>query len=292
MDKIAKLKLMMAMLIFGSIGIFIKNIDLPSTMIVLWRTMIGSITLAFLFVIKKQKINKEGIRNNFFQLIFAGIVLGGEWVCLFESYRYISVSMATLLYYCAPILVFLFAAVFFKEKITLKKALGILAAMIGMLFLNGEAFSSKQSIIGLGMGILAALLYASLMITNKAIKNLSGLQSTFIQMIIAFFIMMIYTLVSSGSIKIAVKHEDLILLLIVGVVHTGIACYWYFSSMQVLPSQTTSILSYIDPTSALLFSAIFLNERLTTLQIIGAVFILAGMILQSIHFKKGKNIDS
>ncbi|MEG0330502.1 MAG: DMT family transporter, partial [Longicatena sp.] len=186
-----KIKLAIAMLIFGSIGIFVKNIDLASAIIVQWRTYIGFVFLTILFILSKQKLNINSIRKNIGILILTGIVLGTSWVVLFEAYRYTSVSMATLLYYCAPIIVFFLSACLFKERITRSGVIGILVAISGMIIINVVGVSN-ESVIGIICGLLSAVLYALLMILNKYIKHLSGLESTFIQLGVAAIVMSIY----------------------------------------------------------------------------------------------------
>lgn len=282
----SQLQFIIAMLIFGSIGLFVKAINMPSSVIVLMRTIIGSLFLALVILIRKQPINREAILNNLPVLVLAGVVLGTGWAFLFEAYRYTTVSAATLLYYCAPIVVFLLSPAIFKESLTWSKMLGIASAIIGMVIVNGLGIGGSNPYLGLICGIVSALLYAALMILNKFIKNLSGLESTLAQLIIAAFTMTFYVLLSHESKWSFSSRLEIFLLVTVGIVHTGIACYLYFSSMQKLPGQTIAVLSYIDPVSALFFSAIFLNERLTLFQILGALLILGGTAFSQLYQAK------
>lgn len=279
----AELKLIMAMLIFGSIGIFVKAINLPSVEIVLLRTIIGSIFLAIIFLFTGQTMNIKAIIGNLPILIIVGIFLGGNWVFLFKAYNHTTVSIATLLYYSAPIMVFLLSPIIFKEKLTSHKIIGAIITIIGMVVINGINSDGQGLSLGIIYGLLSALFYGLVMITNKFIKNLSGLESSFIQLLIAAIIMIIYTLSTSESALQIPSGYDLIWVVILGVVHTGIACYLYFSSMQELPSQTIAIMSYIDPASALIFSAIFLGERLSMIQILGALMILGGTAYNQLY---------
>lgn len=282
----SQLQFIIAMLIFGSIGLFVKAINMPSSVIVLMRTIIGSLFLALVILIRKQPINREAILNNLPVLVLAGVVLGTGWAFLFEAYRYTTVSAATLLYYCAPIVVFLLSPAIFKESLTWSKMLGIASAIIGMVIVNGLGIGGSNPYLGLICGIVSALLYAALMILNKFIKNLSGLESTLAQLIIAAFTMTFYVLLSHESKWSFNSRLEIFLLVTVGIVHTGIACYLYFSSMQKLPGQTIAVLSYIDPVSALFFSAIFLNERLTLFQILGALLILGSTAFSQLYQAK------
>lgn len=286
-----QLYFIISMLIFGSIGLFVKKISMASWLIVLMRTIIGSIFLIFVLIIGKQPINKASIKNNFSILLLSGLVLGAGWVSLFETYNHTTVSTATLIYYSAPIIVFLLSPVVFKESLNLSKTIGIMAAIIGMILVNGFGIEGSNSHLGLIYGIISALLYATLMILKKFIKDLSGLESTLAQLIIAALVMIIYALYKNEINWSFNNRMEIFSLLILGIFHTGIACYLYFSSMKKLPGQTVAILSYIDPVSALFFSAIFLNERLAPIQILGAFLILGGTAFSQLYPSKGLNTD-
>jgi len=278
MIKSSKAKFIMAMLIFASIGIFVKNIDLPSPIIVQWRTIIGSIFLFLLFIIRKKKIDIQGIKNNLIPLIIAGLVLGGGWAFLFEAYHHTSVGMATMAYYCAPIGVFILSPIIFREKVSSRQVIGMVAAILGMLVVNvlgtkGEVFS-----IGVVYGLIAALFYAILMITNKFVRGISPVESTWVPLIVAGIVMSTYVFFTTGKIIHLPHASELWLVLILGVVHTGIAYHLYFSAIHQLTGQSISILSYIDPGSALLFALVFLGERLSLYQLLGAVLIFGGTI--------------
>ena len=284
--KLPQLKFIIAMLIFGSLGLFVRAINMPSSVIVLMRTIIGSLFLALVILIRKRPINRKLILSNFPILALSGLVLGAGWVFLFETYRYTTVSTATLLYYCAPIIVFLLSPVIFKERLTWNKTLGIVAAIIGMSIVNGFGLGGSNPYLGLICGAFSALLYAMLMILNKFIKNLSGLESTLAQLIIAAFVMTFYVLFSHEYTWPFSNGLEIFLLMTLGILHTGIACYLYFSSMRELPGQTIALLSYIDPVSALFFSATFLDERLSFPQIVGALLILGGTAFSQLYQAK------
>jgi len=164
----------------------------------------------------------------------------------------------------------------FKERITTGKVVGIVAAIAGMVIINAFDMGSAGLSTGVLCALASALLYATLMILNKQLSDLSGLESTFVQLVIAMIVMAIYTGISTGQILHLPRGNEILLVATVGVLHTGIACYVYFSCMQQLPGQTVAIMSYLDPASTLVFSAVLLQERLTLLQIIGACLILGG----------------
>lgn len=278
MLKSSKLTFIIAMLIFGSIGTFVKSIHLPSVAIVHWRTIIGSLFLVVIFAVQKKSIDFRSVRKDLIALILAGIVLGGNWVFLFEAYRYTSVGVATMLYYCAPIVVFFLSPILFHDQFKVSQCIGIAVALIGMLVINFVGTDLGGFSIGIVYGLISALLYASLMIVNKFIRAVSGLESTLFQLMIAGIILTIYIFITTGQLLYLPSGNDILLICMVGILHTGIAFSMFISSMQSLSGQHISLFSYIDPASALLFAFIFLGERLTWPQMLGAILIFGGTL--------------
>lgn len=280
--KKAKLSVVFSMLTFGTIGIFVKNIALSSSEIALYRGIFGSLFLLGVLVLKKEMIPLAVFKKNAKVLLFSGAAIGINWILLFESYRYTTISNATLSYYIAPVIVVIFSASLFKEKLTLKKILCTAAAMIGMfLIVNSGAAGiiSADHIKGVGLALSAAVLYASVILVNRFVKELSGLQSTFIQLFVASIVLLPYVLATQGFHLTTVDRNSFIYLLVLGVVHTGIAYALFFSAIPYLKSQTTAMLSYVDPASAVFFSAVFIKEELTLIQLIGGVLVLGASFI-------------
>ena len=267
-----------SMLIFGTNGLLVMHISLTSAQIVLTRTFLGSIFLLFV-MLAKHELSFSQYRQDALPVMISGICLGANWVFLFEAYRYASVSIGTLLYYCGPMIVMALSPLLFHEKLSWNKIAAIAAVAAGMICITGIAGAQTLSARGLMNGLAAALLYAGLIISNKRIRHVSGLASTFAQLVIAFCVILIYLLLRGGLPFGIASGSELACILVLGIVNTGIACWFYFSSMQRLPGQTVALCCYVDPLSAVLFSALFLGERLNVLEGIGAVLILGGALL-------------
>lgn len=282
------IKFLISMFIFGSIGIFVRKINLPSEIVVTARTVIGSIFLISLKLIGKNKLNLDGIKKNLILLLISGCILAGGWVLLFEAYRYTTVSSATLIYYSAPIFVFILSPLIFKEKIKGVKLAGIFLSFVGLVIINDVGVGGVDPIRGVIAGLLSAVTYALIMIFNKLIKDLDGFDTTLIQILIAAIVMIVLMIYKGGIVDISLSGEEIFLLLIVGIVHTGIACYLYFSSMAKLPAQNIAVMSYLDPATALFLSYIFLNEKLTMLQLIGGAMIFIGTAISQYESKENK----
>lgn len=278
----SKLLFILSMLIFGSIGIFRKYIPLSSSVIAISRGFIGVLFLLVLILLKKDKLNKKSIKDNLWLLIISGSFIGLNWVFLFESYKYTSVATATLCYYMAPIFVMIASTFLFKERLSLINLVCILIALIGMVFVSGvieTGFNDKNTLIGVIYGLLAALLYASVIIINKFMKPIPSIDKTVMQLLFSVVILIPYILIGQEFKGMIINLEIILLLLIVGVVHTGLAYALYFDSMKGLKTQSIAILSYIDPVVAIILSALILKENMSIFAIIGAVLILGSTFI-------------
>lgn len=286
-----KLGLIIAMLIWGSIGIFVRYIDFTSSQIALVRAIVGSIFLIAFSMISKEHLSKEKIKSNLLVLVACGICLGFNWIFLFQAYNYTTISTATICYYLAPVIVMFLSPFLLKEKLTPVKVLCIVAAMIGMLCIVGIDKSSMggNNIVGIVYGLSAACLYAGVVVLNKFLKDISGRDSSVVQLSVAAIFLIPYVIFTEKISLAGVSSKSIILLLIIGIVHTGIAYLIYFTVIQKLESQTVAIYSYVDPISAIIMSAIILSESMSLLQILGGILILGSTFISEIYSNKIKS---
>ncbi|MBR5228654.1 MAG: EamA family transporter [Firmicutes bacterium] len=285
----SKLAIISAMTIFGTIGIFRKFIPLPSSFIAMARGYMGALFLIAVVLLKKEKINWESIKKNLLKLIISGGLIGFNWILLFESYQYTTVATATLCYYMAPIFVILVSPFFFKEKLTAKKAICVAVALFGMVLVSGildAGFSGMSEMKGIIFGLGAAVLYASVVVINKHIKNISAYDKTILQLASAAIVVSPYVFLTEDVGAMTFEPLAVIMLAILGIVHTGIAYFLYFGSMDDLPAQTVALFSYIDPVVAILLSAFVLREGFTIAGIIGAVLVLGSTLISEMPDRK------
>ncbi|WP_434793495.1 hypothetical protein TPDSL_32160 [Terrisporobacter petrolearius] len=286
-----KLGLIISMLIWGSIGIFVKYINFTSSQIALVRAIVGSIFLIIFSMISKESLSKEKIKSNLLVLICCGICLGFNWIFLFQAYHYTTVSTATICYYLAPIIVMFLSPFLLKEKLNSVKVCCIVAAMIGMLCIVGIDKSSmgENNMVGILYGLSAACFYTGVVILNKFLKGISGRDSAIVQLSVSAIFLLPYVIFTEKISLVGVSSQSIILLLVLGVVHTGIAYLLYFTVIQKIESQTVAIYSYVDPISAIFMSAIILNESMSLLQIIGGILILGSTFISEVYSNKIKS---
>ncbi len=273
---------LLAMLIFGTNGLLVVHISLQASQIVLFRTLIGGALLSSL-VLLRGGFDRRAIRSELVPLLLGGAALGANWVALFEAYRLLNVSLATLIYYVGPMLILLLSPVLFHEKLTWSKIIVICLVFVGLICISGSIAFGGMSGLGLAVAIVSALFYAMLIAFNKRITRTSGLQTAAIELDVAFLVVLVYVLLTAGFPK--PRAADLPYLAVIGLVNTGLAYLLYFSGLQKLPGQSVALISYADPVSALIFSALFLHESMTPLQILGAFLIIGSAIFGELHRK-------
>ena len=287
----AKSSFLSAMLIFGTVGIFVRLIPLSSAAVAFFRGVMGVVFLLLVMTLAKKRPQMQSIRENLWVLLLSGAAIGGNWVLLFESYRYTTIATATICYYLAPVFVVL-ASPLLGEWLTGKKLILPGIALLGMVFVSGVL----QGGISGGRGIIlasgAAMLYASVMLLNRKLKSISAYDKTVIQLGVAAAVVLPYALLTGGFDMSAMTVAGFVPLLIVGIVHTGFAYWLYFGALGQLPSQTVALFSYLDPVIAIILSALLLREPLGWQGIVGAVLILGSALYSELpEQKKRKRVD-
>jgi len=277
----ARLALIASMVIFGTIGLFRRYIPLPSSMIAMMRGFIGAAFLLVFMKIKRQRPDVTAIRKNLMLLIISGTVLGFNWILLFEAYRYTTVAAATLCYYMAPMIVVLLSPVLLNERLTKAKAFCVLTALVGMVLVSGvmDAGFAAAEMRGVMLGLGAAALYAGVILLNKQLGGLSAYDRTVMQLAAAAVVLLPYVLLTENVQAVQLSVFAAAMLLLVGIVHTGVAYALYFGCMPNLRAQSVAIMSYIDPIVAILVSWLALGEKMSIAGAVGAVLVLGSAFI-------------
>lgn len=279
---------LLAMAIFGTIGLFVKFIDLPSTVIALSRGALGTLFLFVVVQFMRRRMDTESIKRNFKHLLIAAVALGFNWIFLFEAYRLTSIATATLAYYMAPVILILLSPLILRERVGLSKWICVICALIGMSLIAGIWEGADQiALSGIAMGLLAACFYATIVVNNKFLKGMNPYDSAIVQLGIAALVLLPYVVFTVDFSSLTLDTQTLGLTLIVGIVHTGVAYWLYFSALPKLEAARIAIFSYVDPAIAILLSVFVLMEPMTANAMVGAVLIL-GAALSSEFVGKNK----
>ena len=266
----------LAMLIFGTNGLLAAQLSLSACQIVLMRTLLGGAALTAL-VLLRGGFDRSALRAEALPLLLGGAVLGANWIALFEAYRLLNVSLSTLIYYVGPMLILLLSPLLFREKLSGAGIAALCLVAVGLVCISGSIAFGGLNAAGLLTAIVSALFYATLIAVNKRITRTGGLQTAAIELDAACAVVLVYVLLSDGLPR--PLASDWPAVAAIGLVNTGLAYCLYFTGLQKLPGQSVALISYVDPVSTLLFSALFLHETLTPPQLLGAALILGGAML-------------
>jgi len=287
----AKLSIVTSMVIFGTIGLFVRHVSLPSSLIALVRGVIGVAFLLIVMKLRGLRLNRTGIRHNLVLLLISGAAIGFNWILLFESYRYTSVAVSTLCYYMAPILVIAVSPLVLKERLTGFKLLCVAAALFGMVLVSGVLQSgeiSRGDITGILFGLAAAVLYASVVLMNKHLHDISAFDRTIMQLGVSAVALIPYCLLTVDGSALHVDGLAVGLLIVMGIVHTGLAYFLYFGAMDHVSGQSAALISYVDPVVAVLISVFLLREPMNAAEMIGAVLVIGAAFCSEMPGKRGE----
>ena len=274
--KSARMMLILSMAVFGTLGPFVRSIPVSSAELALYRAVLASLLIGLDLLVTRQRIPFAKIRRSLPLLLFSGMAMGFNWILLFEAYKYTTVFVATLSYYFAPVIVTAVCPFLFKEKLTRKQILCFVMSTLGIVLITGIGDLSQGSshLLGVCFGLGAAVLYATVVLINKFIRDVEGIHRTFLQFLAAIATLVPYVALTSGVTLGGMDAVGWLCLLIVGLVHTGVTYCMYFTALRDVPGQKAAILSYIDPLVAVLISVTLLGEALTPAQAAGGALIL------------------
>ena len=281
------LNLILSMSIFGTVGIFVREVGMPSGFVAMVRGFIGVAFILVWMLAMRKRISFDAIKANLLVLILSGAFIGINWIFLFESYRFTTVATATLCYYMAPVFLIIVAPIFLKERITVLKAICVAVSIVGMVFVSGVldgGLPTGDDALGIIFGLLAAVFYTSVIVLNKKLRNIDAYTKTAVQLLCAAIAVLPYVIFAEEITPEMFGVIPVIMLVLVGVIHTGFAYVLYFGSLANVSAQSVSIYSYIDPILAVLLSALLLSEPMSLFGVIGAVLILASTLVASLDF--------
>lgn len=272
------IKYLFAVILYGTIGYFLHYVNVASEFVVMCRGLIGSLFILLVMFINKDLPDLKAIRNNLFYLAISGIALGLNWVFLFSGYKY-SISISSLCNYTAPIMVVIISSIFLKEKITPKQIVCIVCSFIGILLISGIFDNNEtNNMHGFIYGLLAAIGFVVLVLFNRKLKNIKPLDKTVVQLFFSFITVLPYVLINK-SIPTSLDRDSILIIILLGILHTGVAYIFYFGSIDTLPVSKVAILGYIEPVLSIITGVVFFKEQLSVLGGIGALLILTSALI-------------
>lgn len=277
-----RLKYIIAVVLYGTIGMFLRYVSLPSEIVAMCRGLIGSLFIFIYMKITHQKIDSEAIRRNRKWLVLGGICLGLNWVFLFAAYVKTTVAIASLCNYMAPVIVILIAPFVLHEKLDKRKLPCVILAFIGIVLVSNVWDGAIGSISGIIMGLMGALCFVGVIICNRKLNKISSLDKSLIQLAISVMVILPFILVKNIGRPLGIDFRSVMITLMVGVINTGLAYVFYFGGMSTLPVHEVAILGYLEPVVSVLCSVLFLHESMTIIGWLGAIIVIFALVVSEI----------
>ena len=265
-----------AVILYGTIGMFLRFVDLPSEAVALYRGIIGTVFILLYRFVRGERPDITSIRKNLPWLLISGFALGFNWIFLFAAYVNTTVAIASLCNYMAPVIVVILTPFVLKEKLNKWKIPCIAAALAGIILVSGVTGGNVGNPAGIAFGLAGACCFAGIVFCNRKLKSISAFDTALVQLGVSALTVLPYVLiVNGGRIPFPEDLRSGLIILMLGVIQTGVAYCLYFSGMTTLPVQTIAILGYLEPVVSVLCSVIFLREPLGWTGWIGAAMVLA-----------------
>ena len=274
-----KMKYIIAVILYGTIGMFLRQVSVPSEIVVICRGIIGSAFIFTFLTAQKKRLNMLAIRKNRIWLLISGVCLGLNWVFLFAAYLHTTVAIASLCNYMAPMIVIVVAPAVLHERLNKRKIPCVIAAFVGIILVSGFWNGEIGDASGILMGLMAAICFVIIVICNRKMQGINPYDKSIVQLVISAVTVLPYVLVKNWGIEINWNVKSVVIIIVLGLVHTGVAYCLYFSGMTTLPVQTVAILGYLEPVVSVICSAVILHEHMNISGWIGAVLILGAAII-------------
>ena len=274
-----RIKYIFAVVIYGTIGMFLRQVSVPSEIVVLCRGTIGSVFIWLYRRSRHRSVDRQAVRTNLPWLLLSGVSLGLNWVFLFGAYLHTTVAIASLCNYMAPIIVIVIAPVVLREKPDVRKIPCVVVAFIGIILVSGFWEGNAGEVSGVLMGIAAAACFVVIVICNRKMRGINAYDKAIVQLAVSALTVLPYVLIRNRGAEPDWNARSVAIVLLLGLVHTGVAYCLYFSGMATLPVQTVAVLGYLEPVVSVLCSAVILQEKMSLWGWIGAVLILGAAVI-------------
>ena len=273
-----RIKLVLVMIIWGSLGVFTRSIPLSALSLAFLRAFIA---LPVLFVVMKMKKGDKVKGQLLLPYIISGVLLGFGWLTLFYGFKHTSISSAVMIYNMCPVYVMIFAPLVLKETISKIQIAVIFISFLGLFLIVGHNLSEGYGYMGLVLSAVSGMLYATIVLINRSIKvRVDNQTATFVQILTAMIVLLPFVLID-GNVFTVVQLDAIAVIytILLGVLHTGVAYTMFFSVYAHMKSVEIVSYSFLEPLFGILFSVIFIGETLTFPQIIGGFLILGSNYL-------------
>lgn len=277
------LKMVGAMVLAGSIGIFVVESGEPALTVVFYRCLIGGAALLIYCLFAKRNGFNQLTWRTLLMMSLSGVTMAANWVLFFMAYSHASISMVTTVYHVYPFVLLFASAAIFSEKISRRSIGWAICAFLGVVFVaQGKGQGAEMSLVGLGLTMAAMICYAANLLITKHLADVPASLLSLVQLLVGAIVLL--PLMGAGG--LGVDMDSWGLLLAIGVIHTGLLYVLLYDAVQSLETSRVVILSFLYPLTALIFDVAVYAVRPDTMQIIGLALITFAVLGEKLNFLK------
>lgn len=271
----------LAVFLFGLSGLFGKLLSLPSIIIVLGRVLFSSVFLLIIILYLKKDIKLKQ-QKHYFYLALMGVILAVHWSTFFKSIQVSTVAIGLLTFSTFPVFVTFLEPYFFKEKIKLSDIVIAIVTFLGVVLVIPKFELGNNLTQGVLWGIVSGFTYAILsMLNRKYVKEYSSSVIAFYEQFIATIVLIPFFFLQ----KPVFQPRDIFLLVLLGILFTGISHSLFINGLKNIKTQTAGIISSLEPVYGIIFAAFLLREIPTLREVLGGVVILSAVFYSTIKSK-------
>lgn len=259
-----------AVLLFGLAGLFGKVLTLSPMIIVLGRVFFASIFLGLVMGMLKQDFRLQN-RRDYLVLILMGVILAVHWSTFFLSIQMATVAIGLLTFSTFPVFVTFLEPWFFKEKIKRVDVIAALVTFIGVSLVVPSLELDSNLTQGALWGLVSGFTYAVLsMMNRKYVKSYASSVIAFYEQLTATVVLLPVLFIQ----RPVLGPTDIGLLMLLGIVFTGISHSLFINGLRHVKTQTAGIISTLEPVYGIIFAALLLKEIPTGRELLGGLVIL------------------
>ena len=272
------LKIVSAILIWSSLGIFVRRSGLTNTAIIFYQSLIAGVLQFFLLAAAGGLRRPEAADNSYFNAFLLALLplcLIANMVFFYYAFTHTTIANALLTHYTAPVFVALAAPIFLREKIFRRTWVMIILSSLGLWFIlngsvtGGPVLGQGRELHGIIAGVLSGLAYAFIiLILRRIASRFTALFIVFIQNGIISLILLPFVL------YVPLTSHSLPYVAAMGILHSTVAPLLYFQGFKSVKAMEAAILGYLEPVGAILLALILLDEVPAIQALIGGALIL------------------
>ena len=280
------LEIHIAVLLFGLTGLFGKFLSIPPQHIVLGRVFFASLAIGCYFKIKGQNIRLNSVQD-YIVVAALGALLAFHWTAFFTSVQVSTVAIALLTFSAYPIFVTFFEPIMFHEKLKIVDVVSALIMFVGVILIVPEFNLANNLTIGTIWGMSASVTFAIMSLINRKLaSNYEGSVITFYEQSVASIVLLPILIFNRPEMRIL----DWGLIVLLGVVFTGLAHSLFIGGMKTVRAQTAGIIASMETVYGIASAAVILGEIPSAREILGGCIILGAAFCSTVLSSKEKRL--